>query len=300
MNTPKTIPDYLEALRRELQGADPALLQDALYDAEEYLRLAMAEQPQRDEAEVLAEIASSYGAPAEVADIYRTTEAQVTRALRAPPPRPSPSLLGRFFGVAIDPRTWGALFYMLLSLATGILYFTTVVTGLSMSAGLAILIIGVPFVILFIGVVRVLSLVEGRIVEVLLGERMPRRPLYADRSLSVLARIQAMFTDPRTWTTMLYLGLMLPLGIAYFMIAITGVSLSFGFVVAAIAQALDAMGVGGLHVQSDLTMWLPGWLSTPVLFVLGFLMLFVLLHVARAVGMMHAALAKHLLVKSGA
>ncbi|HEX5756013.1 MAG TPA: hypothetical protein VFY12_06645, partial [Arenimonas sp.] len=154
MNAPKTIPDYLEALRRELQGADPALVQDALYDAEEYLRSAMAEQPQREEADVLAEIASSYGAPAEVADIYRTTEAQVTRALRAPPPRPSRSLLGSFFGVAIDPRTWGALFYMLLSLATGILYFTTVVTGLSMSAGLAILIIGVPFVILFIGVVR--------------------------------------------------------------------------------------------------------------------------------------------------
>ena len=47
-----------------------------------------------------------------------------------------------------------------------------------MSAGLAVLIIGIPFVILFFGSVRVLSLVEGRIVEVMLGERMPRRPLY--------------------------------------------------------------------------------------------------------------------------
>lgn len=298
MSTPKTIPDYLEALRRELQGADPALLQDALYDAEEYLRSALAEQPDRDEAEVLAEIAGSYGAPAEVAEIYRTTEAQVSRALRPPPPSSSPSLAGRFFGVAIDPHTWGALFYMLLSLATGIVYFTTVVTGLSMSAGLAILIIGVPFVILFVAVVRVLSLVEGRIVEVLLGERMPRRPLYADRSLPVLARIQAMFTDPRTWTTLLYLGLMLPLGIVYFTAAMTLLSLSFGLMFSAVALALQASGLGDFNVQVHGVDLLPPILSVPLLFAAGFALLFLMLHLARGIGRAHAALAKQLLVKS--
>ena len=43
--TPRTIPEYLDALRRELQGADPSLVQDALYDAEDYLRSELAEQP---------------------------------------------------------------------------------------------------------------------------------------------------------------------------------------------------------------------------------------------------------------
>ena len=61
---------------------------------------------------------------------------------------------------------------MVLALATGIFYFTWVVAGVSMSAGFAVLIIGVPFVILYFGSVRVLSLVEGRLVEVMLGERM--------------------------------------------------------------------------------------------------------------------------------
>ena len=97
-------------------------------------------------------------------------------ALRAPPPRPRKSAIGRFFGVAADPRAYAALFYMVLSLATGIFYFTWVVTGTSLSAGFAVLIIGIPFVILFLGSVRMLSLLEGRIVEVMLGERMPRRP----------------------------------------------------------------------------------------------------------------------------
>ena len=42
---PTTIPDYLEQLRAALAGADPAMIQDALYDAEEYLRSELAENP---------------------------------------------------------------------------------------------------------------------------------------------------------------------------------------------------------------------------------------------------------------
>jgi len=83
--------------------------------------------------------------------------------------------------VLADPRAYTALLYMLLSLATGTLYFTWAVTGISLSLGLAILIIGIPFAILFFASVRGISLVEGRVVEALLGERMPRRPLYTDR-----------------------------------------------------------------------------------------------------------------------
>ena len=45
---PTTIPQYLAQLRAALEGADPAMVQDALYDAEEYLRSELAAQrPQR-------------------------------------------------------------------------------------------------------------------------------------------------------------------------------------------------------------------------------------------------------------
>ena len=56
------------------------------------------------------------------------------------------------------------------------------VTGLSLSLGLLILIVGIPLTVLFFGSVRGLALLEGRLVEALLGERMPRRPRYTDRS----------------------------------------------------------------------------------------------------------------------
>lgn len=301
---PTNIPDYLEHLRRSLAGADPALVQDALYDAEEYLRSEMAENPDKSEAEVIAQVASSYGAPEEVADIYRDTEVKVQTALRAPPPRQHRSVLGKFFGVIAEPRTYAALFYMLLSMATGIFYFTWVVTGISLSAGLAVLIIGIPFAILFLGSTRMFSLLEGRIVEVMLGERMPRRPLYSSRGKPWMTRIGEMFSDPRTWTTLLYMVLMLPLGIIYFTLAVTLLSVSLSFIAAPI-MAL----VGYATVNQDYEGWLLmgmqngvfgtslGYLGLPLVFVAGVLLLFLTLHLARGIGYLHGQFAKHLLVK---
>ncbi len=303
MNTslPRTIPEYLEQLRKALAGADPAMIQDALYDAEEYLRSELAENPGRSEAEVIAAVASSYGAPDEVADIYRDTEATVQTALRSPVPRPRKSLAGRFFGVVADPRAYAALFYMVLALATGVFYFTWVVAGFSTAAGLSITLVGIPLLILFFGSVRVLSLVEGRIVEVMLGERMPRRPLYSARGRSIWQRIGDMFTDPRTWSTLLYMLLMLPLGIVYFTLAVTLLAVGVSFVLAPIAvwtglarewfdmHDLVLVGIDGVALQ--------GW-ELVLMLLAGVLLLFATLHLARAIGRGHGLLAKHLLVKT--
>jgi uncharacterized membrane protein len=293
--TPRTIAEYLAQVKAALGNADPALVQDALYDAEEHLRSELAEHSDLDEASVIAKVAGSYGSPEEVAAIYLETEDRVSQALRPPPAPPRRSLLGRFFGVAADPRTYAALFYMLLSLATGIFYFTWAVTGISLSAGLMVLIVGLPFVVLFIGTVRVLSLVEGRLVEVMLGERMPRRPVYADRGKPLLERIKQMFVDPRTWSTLLYMLLMLPLGIVYFVVAVTGLSVSLGFIAAPIAALFSGYG---MWERSD-GVWdvPPIWLG-PLIFVAGVALLFGLMHLARGVGHLHGQLAKNLLVPS--
>ncbi len=297
-NLPTTIPAYLERLRAAMQGCDQALAQDALYDAEDYLRSELAANPGKSEAEVIAAVAGSYGAPDEVADIYRDTEVKVQTALRAPPPPPRKSVLGRFFGVIGDGRTYASLFYMLLSLATGIFYFTWVITGISLSFSFAILIIGIPFVILYFGSVRVLSLVEGRIVEAMLGERMPRRPLYEASGKPWLQRIADMFTDPRTWSTQLYFLLMLPLGTAYFSVAVTLLSLSLSLIAAPflvwIGYANSTWFVGDWWFQNSMNLW---W-QLPLVFVAGVVILFGTLHLARGVGLLHGRLAKHLLVRS--
>ncbi len=301
---PTTIPDYLDQLRTALSDADPAMVRDALYDAEEYLRSELAEQAGRSEAEVIASVAGSYGAPEEVAEIYRETEVTVSRALRPPQPPKQRSLAGRFFGVVADPYTYGSLFYMLLSLATGIFYFTWVVTGAALSASLLILIIGVPLLLVFLLSVRVLSLVEGRMVETLLGVRMPRRPLYTQRDKPWLSRIGEMFTDLRTWSTMLYLLLMLPLGIVYFTVFFTALSLSLSFITAPLlvwtGLADSAISVDGwliLSVHDGIVGTSAPFWMLPAIFVGGVLLLFTSLHLARGLGRVHGWLAKHLLVR---
>jgi uncharacterized membrane protein len=297
MNAPRTINEYLDQLRNALRGADPALIQDALYDAEEHLRAELADQPGRSEADMLAHVAGSYGAPDEVADLYRDQEIKIQRAIRPPPPPQHRSVLGKFFGVAADAHTYGALFYMMLALVTGIFYFTWAVTGLSLSAGLSVLIIGIPFFLLFLGSVRGLSLLEGRIVETMLGVRMPRRPPYpAQQALPLLKRIGAMFTDGHTWGTLFYMLLMLPLGIIYFTITVTLLSVSLAFIG---SPFVKAFGLNVINMDVDgFSYYGPGWAGTFALCLAGIVLLFATLHLVRGIGRLHGQIAKHLLVPS--
>lgn len=300
---PRTIAAYLEQLRAALRGADPALIQDALYDAEEHLRAELAEQPGRNEADMLAKVVGSYGAPEEVAELYRDQEIKIQRALRPPQPPKQRSVGGQFFGVVADPRTYGALFYMVLALATGIFYFTWAVTGISLSFGLSVLIIGIPFIVLFFGSVRILSLVEGRIVETMLGVRMPRRPPFSTRGMSLWKRIGALFSDPRTWGTLVYMVLMLPLGIIYFTVTVTLLCTSLALAAAPIVKAVfDAIGMdsysscdGPAWVCNGVHWW-SSWPGAILTSIFGIAMVFAILHVIRAMGYLHGQLAKHLLV----
>jgi uncharacterized membrane protein len=295
---PRSIEQYLAALRAALAGEDPALVQDALYDAEEYLRAEVAANPTRNEADTLELISSTYGAPDEVAEAYRTTEKQVRTALAPPPRKAAQTAFGRFFAVYGDSRTWTALFFMLLSLVTGVFYFTLTVTGLSMSAGLIFLIVGIPFFLLFVGFTRVLALAEGRLVEGLLGQRMPRRPLYPTKGIPIFERIKQMLVDRRTWTTMFYFLLMLPLGILYFVIATVGICVGLGLIGGSIAGLLLAAGVGsgGLMLDDHAVFYGPSAFAAPLILVAGIVLLTAVMHLIRGIGRGHGTLAKHLLV----
>jgi uncharacterized membrane protein len=304
--TPRSIDDYLAQLRRALEGADRAMIQDALSDAEEHLRAECAARPGESEEAVLRAIAGSYGSPEDVAAAYRETERTVQAAFA--PTRPTAttavagqqSALRRFFSIWGDARSWTSLVFMLLSLVTGIFYFTVVVTGVSLSLGLAILIIGVPFFLAFISFTRVLALVEGRLIEGLTGERMPRRAMPTAPG-GLLARIGAMLRAPRTWTTLVYQLLMLPLGTVYFSVAITLAALGLGLLGGSIAGLLQALGfevVDGWQTSVDgapLT-GLEALGVALVSLVIGALLLTAMLHLARLVGRIHARIAKQLLV----
>lgn len=313
-STPTSIAAYLQALRQALHGADPALIQDALYDAEQHLRAELAARSELDEAVAIAQIVNSYGAPDEVATAYRETESRVQAAMampRAPKAGTPPSAVGgappvgvlrRFFGVYGDVRSWTALFYCLLALFTGIFYFCFVTIGLSLSLGLSILIIGVPFFVAFIGSARLLALVEGRIVEAMTGERMPRRPVSPPPESSLLQRIGAMLKDWRTWSTLAYEALMLPLGVVYFSLTVTGLAIGLALMLAALAGGLRLLG---FEIPGDTHIELGGLLSDeaanhPLMLLLyavsGLVWLTLTMHMVRGIARLHGMLAKRMLV----
>jgi hypothetical protein len=276
---------YLDDLAVAMVDDDPALRQDALHDAEVHLRAEF------EEGGDAASIMQRYGTPAEIAASYRTAEALIgLPTVGAVNRRP----IVVFFSSLWDARAWSSALYLLLSLVTGTAYFSWVVTGISLSLGLAVLVIGIPMMILFLSSIRGLSLFEGRLVEALLGERMPRRRRSATESAhsGFRARITHWLRDRRTWTSIAYMVLMLPLGIAYFTFVVMAAALSAGLVTApffALAGYEPALQWG----NSEWDISTGGWfLAIP----LGILILVCALHLCRAIGALHARYSKYMLV----
>lgn len=289
----RTVEGYLAELRKHLTGADPALVQDAIYDADEYLRSALAES--QGDPEAFDAAIEAYGAPEEVAAAYRDAEHTVTKALRGPKPVTprSDNPLARFFGVIADPQAWGALFYLLLALVTGVMYFTIVVTGISVTLGTLVLIVGVPIALLTLAVVRAISLAEGRIVEGLLGVRMPRRPrTVVGPQGTIWDRIKSWLTDSRTWTTMLYMILQLPLGITYFSIMVASIATSAALVAVPFGQMVSdgplfRSGAYGYYVEPY---------SYPLWVAAGLVGFIITLWIAKGIGFLHGQYSKVMLV----
>ena len=116
--------------------------------------------------------------------------------------------------------------------------------------------------------------------------------------MPIFERIKQMLVDRRTWTTMFYFLLMLPLGILYFVIAVgrnlrqhrprrrlaCGVLLAFG------------VGGGSISLDDHAVYYGPSPLAAPFLLIGGVLLLTAVLHLIRAIGRGHGTLAKNLLV----
>jgi hypothetical protein len=292
----KNVNEYLVQLKKELSGSDPAVIQDALVDCEEYLRIELANtidaDPNVSEADALPSIIEKYGSPVEIAAAYRDIEERVPAGIHRPLHLAHRSALSRFFGVFADPRAWGALLYLILSLGTGIIYFTWAVTGISLSLGLMVLIIGIPFTVLFLLSIRGIAYLEGRLVEALLGVRMPRKLQFSGSNLGWWKRIKGLFSERGTWTAMLYSILQLPLGIFYFTLFVTLISVSLYFIATPVTEGILNIPV----VDSDETEYhMANWLI-PFIFLAGIILITATMHLAKLLGRGHAKIAKAMLV----
>ena len=116
-----------------------------------------------------------------------------------------------------------------------------------------------------------------------------------------------MLADVRTWTTLLYLLVMLPLGIVYFTVAVTTLAIGLRLALAPLAVltrdfgltapgvSLNMIRIDGWHAASPHTL-----LGSLFYMALGIVIVTALMHAARGIARGHARLAKALLVVPGA
>ncbi|MBK8780363.1 MAG: sensor domain-containing protein [Anaerolineales bacterium] len=290
-----TIEEYLDALKTEMKDADAALVQDAQADAREHLSTALSvareANPEVSEADALKKIIEGYGTPEETASAYREVERRTSPVI-VQTVKPH-SALGSFFGVYTDPRAWGALLYMLIAFVTGIFYFTWAVTGVSLSISLLIFIFGFPIALLFLLSVRGLALLEGRLVEALLGVRMPRRPLFSHQDMKWFDRLKTLLTDKATWLMIVYMLLQFVLGTVYFVLIVTVLSFSLAFIAIPVLQ--EYFNQGAMMLSNDVRYTFPVW-SYPLWVAGGILLWTIFMNLARGIGQLHGKMAKSLLV----
>lgn len=282
-----TVEDYLDALKQEMQGTDNATVQDALVDAEEHLRTAL--ENTEDE---LPAIIEQYGTPEETATAYAEVERLTAPALTGSATKKQASGLGRFFAIYADLRAWGALFYMFIAFVTGIVYFTWAVTGLSLSVSLSIFIFGLPVALLFLLSVRGIAWLEGRLVEALLGVRMPRRSLPAPQNAKLLDRIKELLKDKHTWFSLLYMFTQFALGIIYFVVLVTVFALSLSGLAIPILQEVFHLP---FMLIDDLYYFMPQW-GYPLTIIVGILLWTTMMHIVKWIGGLHGRFAKFMLI----
>jgi uncharacterized membrane protein len=285
----QTIEQYLAQLKELLKDHDPAIIRDALSDTEEHLRSAMVGQ----ELDALQSIIDEYGTPEETAAAYAIMEERLSPGLGISKGRSKKNWMARFFGIFADPRAWSALLFALISFVTGTIYFCWVMTGLSVSISMSILIFGVPLAALILLSFRGLAWFEGRIVEALLGERMPRRPVFTRKDVTPVEKLKTIFSSRVTWFSTLYLFLQFPLGVLHFCLTIALSSVGLSLVALPLLRYIswrsDTFDLGGPVILYS-RLWIP------VFMLAGVILLTLTMHLGKGLGWVRGKLARALLV----
>jgi hypothetical protein len=197
------------------------------------------------------------------------------------------SWTGTFFGVVARPQTWLNLVYLLLSFPLGLAYFILLVVGLSVGISLTIVVVGIPILLGLILLWRQIANLERLQARALLGLDIRSSRLPWDGRQGFWAKIGALLSDRTTWLDLIFLIVKFPLGVISFVLVVTGLAASAGFVVAPILEHYGLIEING----ADVHIWPYSLLLVPV----GVLALFVSLHVLNAWTWMNARMAEALL-----
>jgi hypothetical protein len=211
-----------------------------------------------------------------------------TTALTGSTRRSSP--LHRFFGVVAESRSYRNLAYLLLGLPLGTLWFTLLVTAISVGVSmLVVFLLGIPILLGTWYAVRAFGNVERATADALLDVDLPMAPISSPVGGNLWRRLRGMSEDRSRWRELAFLLLRFPAGIATFTAAVTSIAVPVTIAYAPFhARFIGDGDFGDWFYSSEVDDIASGspwsWLLVPF----GVLLLFVAFHamngVARACG----------------
>ena len=293
----ETVEEYLKKLKQELRGYDTALIQDALSDAEEFLRTALMsaqeKNPDVSAKEALGTIIDKYGSPDEIASAYKEIESRISPSLTIRVSQRERSSLMQFLGIYGDSQAWAAVLYLIFSAVTGVIFGFWTLIGAGISLCTILLIIGLPLLGLYLLSLRGIALIEGRIVEALLGIRMPRKQIFIQRGLTLSKKLKVLWTESLTWKIFVYLIVRFPLGFVYgfgllILMSFAIKFISYPVLASVFDRSLITIGEQKYHTSVFLY---------PIVSLAGLILFTLTLHLAKYVGKLHGKFAKSMLVR---
>jgi Putative sensor len=144
----------------------------------------------------------------------------------------------------LTTRGYRALTHHLLALPLGIVYFTWLVTGISLGLGLAITLIGIPILTAVLASVRPLLAVERGLANSLLDAEVASAPLAPAAEDGWLRQAVAYWRDSTTWRGVAYLLARFPIGIATFTVAVAAYGAALTLIAAPLLAPLDGIDLG--------------------------------------------------------
>lgn len=203
---------------------------------------------------------------------------------------PDRQSLRTWFEPLVDERTWKRAAYLLITFPSGVFWFTTSVTLLSMAAGMLVIFVGVFILAGTLGAWR-----AGARLERHLAATLADTPI-AEPYLQPPARgWRGLFLDPATWRDGLWLLLLFPLGITWFTVVV-----ALWSIVGSLAASIPIVLLGGSWLSLGASVD-PVFLHVDTLpeavfaTAIGVLLAPIAARVTRGAGEVHAGLAKALL-----
>ena len=108
-----------------------------------------------------------------------------------------------------------------------------------------------------------------------------------------MARFKYLVTSPHTWKTLLYLIIKLPLGIIYFTVSVTMLSIALWCILRPFFEYyldLPFMQINTVTIRTT-------GILTPLVMLVGLVWLLLTMHLAKGIGRLHGRLARALLLK---